>query len=108
MNDIGVVEYSKDTINNRILAKWFYLKEDKNVNGTGIAIGELGKDFSGHFHVTYYNQNGVELSKYALEIVSKQSYYLLKWLSEGQIKFIGIGIEKEDKLYAGWKSFQDN
>jgi len=107
LNDIGVVEYSKDTTNNRILAKWFYQIEDKSVNGTGIATGELRKDFSGTYLVTYYNQIGVELSKYTLEIINKQNCYVLKWLSDGQIKFVGIGMEKENKLYAGWRSFPD-
>jgi hypothetical protein len=107
MNDIGVVEYSKDIAKNCILAKWFYVKNNKTRFGTGIAIGKLSDNYEGEYIVTYYNQNGAESSKFNLCITKKQDHYELKWLADGKIEFLGIGMERGNKLFAGWRSTQD-
>jgi hypothetical protein len=107
MNDIGVVEYSKDTDKKCIHANWFYIKNGKKVIGTGIATGELSNNFQGEYFVTYYSQSGVELSKYNLIITECQDHYELKWIANGQVEYFGVGIEKDNKLFAGWRSYQN-
>jgi hypothetical protein len=107
MNDVGIVEYSRDTEKNCLRAIWFYSKNGKKEIGTGIAIGELGTSFEGDYLVTYYNQSGVETSKYNLIITKSQNHYELKWSANGQVEYFGIGIEKDKKLYAGWRSYQN-
>jgi hypothetical protein len=107
MNDIGIVEYSKDADKNCILANWFYMKNGKKIFGTGIAVGEVSNNYEGEYLVTYYNQNGVELSKYNLIIIQSQNHYELKWIANGQVEYIGVGMEKDNKLFAGWRSSQN-
>jgi hypothetical protein len=107
MNDIGVVEYSKDMDNNCIRAYWFYQKGGKWSMGTGIAVGDLGDTYEGDYIVTYYDRKGIELSKYNLRITRSREFYELLWTVEGCIKFIGAGMEKDNKLFVGWKSNQE-
>lgn len=107
MNDIGIVEYSKDETNNRITAEWFYLKENKKVTGTGIATGKLGDSFEGEYFITYYNHAGIASSSYNLVITKDQNHYELKWITDGVVKYFGVGMEINNKLYAGWRSCQE-
>jgi hypothetical protein len=104
MSDVGIVEYSKDKDNNCIRANWFYLKDNEKVFGTGIAEGKMSESFEGEYCVTYFNRQGVESSRYSLRIVKNQDHYDLQWISDGQIKYYGIGIENDNKLFAGWRS----
>lgn len=107
MNDIGIVEYSKDMVKNCITADWSYIKDNNKVSGTGIAIGELGEGFEGDYIVTYFNQKGIKSSSYNLKITKNQNHYELKWIDDGEVKFFGVGMEINNKLYAGWRSSQD-
>ena len=107
MNDIGIVEYTKDLDQKCIHAYWFYQKDGRTSTGTGKTVGELGDTYEGDYIVTYYNQNGIELTSYNLKIIKNQEFYELQWLDNGDIKFTGIGMEKNNKLYAGWKIHQE-
>ncbi|MDD5362407.1 MAG: hypothetical protein PHN88_09765 [Ignavibacteria bacterium] len=103
MNDIGIVEYSKDTEKNCILADWYYIKDSKKIIGTGIAKGESTGGYEGEYIVTYYNRAGDELSKFNLKISKNENYYELTWISNGETVYYGAGMERNGKLYAGWR-----
>lgn len=104
MDDIGIVEYTMDADNNRIIADWHYLKDGKMVAGTGIASGESIDGFNGEYIVTYFNLAGKELSKFNLSISGNGNCFELKWASGGKTVYSGVGIERNGKLYAGWRS----
>lgn len=105
MNDIGVVEYSKDLERKCIYAKWYYVNEGKKSEGTGIAIGNLTGNYEGEFKITYYNRDNVKLQSYDLVITKTGDCYELEWFANGVKKFFGIGFEYEGKLFAGWRIF---
>lgn len=104
MEDIGVVEYSWDSDKSRILAEWHYFKEGRIASCTGIATGDSINGFEGGYIVTYYNMAGKELSKFNLSIVRDGNCFRLTWVSEGKTVYTGAGIEKNGRLYAGWRS----
>jgi len=68
MNDIGFVQYSKSNTNNRIEAKWHFLENGNKISGTGKVRGNIENNYSGDFHVTYYNNEGQETSNFQLLI----------------------------------------
>lgn len=103
MDDIGVVEYSRDSEKNCLIADWHYLKDGKIAAGTGIATGESTGGFAGEYIVMYYNLAGKELSKFNLSIVKNGECFALKWSKEGKAVYGGAGIERNGRLYAGWR-----
>ena len=105
MSDIGVVQYSKNTNNNIIDAKWHYLKNGEKKSGTGIVKGKFDKTFAGDFQVTYYNQEGIETTNFQLKIEIEGEQYHLKWIKDGNIEYFGIGIEYNNILFAGWRKY---
>ncbi|MCE1163881.1 MAG: hypothetical protein LWX07_00605 [Bacteroidetes bacterium] len=104
MNDIGVVEYSRDTVNKRIIADWYYMKEGEKISGTGIVKGVPTDGYTGDYIVTYYDRNGKELSGFNLKITKTETCYELTWISGGKIIYYGLSMEKNGRLYAGWRS----
>lgn len=107
MNDIGFVQYSKSNTSNLMEAKWHYLKNGSKISGTGIVRGKIDNNYSGDFHVTYYNNEGLETSNFQLIINVETDHYFLKWIKDGNIEYIGIGVEYDNILFAGWRKFQE-
>jgi len=108
MNDVGVVEYSKDTLKKCINAKWYSNVDGKTSSGTGIAVGELNDDYAGEFTVTYYNPEKTKSISYKLVITKSIDYYDLEWFSDKGKEYFGIGFEYEGKLYAGYRIYPKN
>ena len=107
MNDIGFVQYSKNKKKNIIEAVWYYLNNNEKISGTGIAKGVFDNTFEGNFLVTYYDNNGSETSNFELKIKFEAEYYHLKWIKDGNIEYFGIGVECDNKLFAGWRKFKE-
>ena len=107
MNDIGFVQYSKNTNKKIIEATWFYLMNREKISGTGIVKGKFDNTFAGDFNVKYYNKEGVETSNYKLIITLEENQYQLKWITNDIVEYFGIGIEYDNKLFAGWRKFQE-
>ncbi len=105
MNDIGVVEYSIDSTQNCINAKWYSSKDGLVTSGTGAAKGDLKDGFDGEFTVTYYNQEKTESISYKLLIKRNGDHYNLEWFSDKGKEYFGIGFEYEGKLFAGYRIF---
>lgn len=106
MNDIGFVQYSKSNTDNIIEARWHYLKNGLKISGTGIVRGKIDENYSGDFHVTYYNIDGQETSNFQLKINFEADHYQLKWIKDGNVEYIGIGVEYDNILFAGWRKFK--
>jgi hypothetical protein len=104
MNDIGCVQYTRNWEHDSLDAIWFYRK-DSCVSGTGIAKGHIGEGFEGEYEVTYFSRDGIELSKLKLVVARTFDHYELKWLVGDEVKFVGIGMQVKDTLYAGWRAY---
>lgn len=107
MNDIGFVQYSKNKNENIIKATWFYLENGVKISGTGVVQGKFDKTFKGDFHVTYYDIEGSETADFQLKIEFEADHYHLKWIKDGNIQYFGIGVEYDDKLFAGWRKYKE-
>ncbi len=104
MNNIGCVVYSKTTKN--LNAFWFYSNNNKVISGTGIGVrtdeGNIESRFDGQYNITYFDEDGTELSTLKLIISFKSGYYDLKWIKDDKISYYGLGLEIDNKLSAGW------
>ena len=109
MNNIGCVIYTETDTG--ITAEWVFSKNDKITRGTGIGkrITELNlkNRFEGEYEIIYTEINGIKSKKLKLIISSELGYYKLKWSYIGKTKFIGIGIENDNKLSVGWNQIEN-
>jgi len=73
--------------------------------GKGIRISELNlkRRFEGVFEITYSDENGNKSPRLNLNITHESGYYKLIWKIGDEITDIGIGIEKDDKLFSSYK-----
>lgn len=102
MNDIGFVQYSKNT-SQGMDARWHYWKDGAVKSGTGIVKGKLGSSFTGDFQVTYFDHHGIETSSFQLRIYNEGDHYIIEWLTNGIVEYIGTGILLDNILFAGWR-----
>lgn len=105
MNDIGVVEYSKNTEKNCITAKWFFLNDGRKVFCTGAATGELKENYNGEYIVIYDLPDGSKSKPYNLIITKAVNHYELEWYSNGVKEYFGVGFEYDGKLFAGYRRY---
>ena len=109
INNIGSVIYTKT--NNGITAEWVFSKNDKITRGTGIGKRltelKLKNKFEGEYEIVYTDINGIKSKKLKLVILSEVGYYNLRWSYNEKTKFIGIGIENDNKLSVGWNQIEN-
>lgn len=106
MNDIGFVRYSKNK-RQGIDASWHYWKDGKIKSGTGIVKGQSGETFAGDYQVTYYDQNSIETTSFQLRIRQIENYYMIEWLTDGKVEYVGTGVEVDASLVAGWRKVSE-
>jgi hypothetical protein len=102
MIDIGVAYYRIKAVN-EIDAIWYTSRQDKREIGTGIAKGDTSKGFPGNYKITYFNPDGSESGTYDLKIDKTGSIYDLSYHKDGELFFVGVGIETSDGMAAGWR-----
>lgn len=102
--NIGSVIYTET--NNGIKAEWIFSSNNKIEHGTGIAIRltELNpkKRFEGIYEIIYSDRNRNKSPKLKLIISFKEDAYNLIWNKAEKMTDIGIGIEREHKLFASF------
>ena len=103
MIDIGVVYSRIKSTGNAIDATWYTSRLDKNETGSGIAKGDTSNGFPGNYIVTYIYPCGREAGTFDLEIKKKGPIYDLTYSKNGELLFVGVGIETPDGLAAGFR-----
>lgn len=107
MENIGCVIYTET--NNCITAEWVSSKKGKIDKGNGIGIrltkAKSKRRFEGEYEIIYTDMKGNNSPKLKLIILFESGYYRLKWINNKTITDIGIGIENDNKLSAGWSEF---
>ena len=106
MIDIGVVYYRIKSTGKGIDAIWYSSRLDKKEIGRGIAKGDTSNGFPGNYVITYFNPDGNESGIFDLKIVKTGPIYDLSWSKDGELLFIGVGIETSDGMAAGWRKFK--
>ena len=105
--NLGCVVYTEteDGIN----AEWIFRKDHsiERGSGSGKRITEIVPErrFEGEFEIRYINSHGKPSPNLTLIIEFKQDHYLLTWKREEKITDIGIGIESDKKLIAGYNEY---
>ncbi|MFC1925745.1 hypothetical protein ACFLW2_03495 [Chloroflexota bacterium] len=110
MADIGVVRYQIINESEIHAVWWNFVLDGSQLNrrhwGTGIARGDTSKGFPGEYKVTYTNHDGTVAGPFDLKLVRNDDVYELYWTLEGQLLWIGTGMETPEGLYAGWREAQ--
>jgi hypothetical protein len=101
VEDIGVVIYSKGEEPGTLTAKWHHKCSG---SGTGKATGGPVGGFPGTYKIIYFDLNGRQLSGFDLKIEQQGDHFDLTWLSNGLVRFRGIGMLALEGLAAGWQS----
>jgi hypothetical protein len=103
MIDIGVVYYRIKPGENVISATWYTSRQNKKQLGTGVAKGDTSNGFPGNYVITYFTADGCETGTYDLEIEKTGDIYDLSYRKDGELIFVGVGIETSDGMAAGWR-----
>lgn len=103
MIDIGVVYYRINHTGNQIDATWYTSRLERKETGKGIARGDISNGFSGDYVVTYFLPDGNEAGTFDLKIERTGNVYDLSYSRNGELLFVGVGIETSDGLAAGYR-----
>jgi hypothetical protein len=103
-SNIGFVLYTRSHAPGTLNARWIY--EDR-FSGPGIATGGPREGFAGRYHVRYFFDNGEFSDEYDLIIEKTGDIYAVSWISDGEIRAVGVGMEVENGLAVGWRKVVD-
>ena len=104
ISNIGFVFYTKSYAPGTLNARWMFTTE---YGGPGLATGGPVEGFAGNYHVRYFYENGEFSDEYDLVIEKTGDAYKAKWLVNGQVQAIGVGMEVENGLAIGWRRVAD-
>ena len=105
MIDIGIVHYQIKN-ENEIDAIWYSSRLDKKGIGKGIAKGDTSNGFAGEYKITYFDPDGVNTGTFNLKIIKSDLVFELYWSLDGEVLFVGVGIETSNGLSVGWRKAQ--
>lgn len=74
-----------------------------NLVPAGIVWGKLDKTFAGNFQVTYYDHHGTETSSFQLRMFHEGNHYIIEWLTNGKVEYIGAGVVFGNNLFVDWR-----
>jgi len=103
MIDIGIVYYRIKSTGNALDATWHTSRSYKKETGSGIAKGDTSNGFPGNYIVTYIYPCGREAGTFDLKIEKNGPIYDLSYHKDGELLFVGVGIETSDGLTAGFR-----
>lgn len=103
-SNIGFVLYTKSYAPGTLNARWIYAGK---YSGPGIATGGPKEGFAGHYHVRYFYDDGRFSDEYDLVIEKTGDIYSASWITSGQVKAVGIGMEVQNGLAVGWRRVAD-
>jgi len=100
ISNIGFVLYTKSHSPGTLNARWMFTTE---YGGPGLATGGPRDGFAGKYHVRYFLENGEFSDEYDLVIKKSGDTYQAKWLVDGRVQAVGVGMEIEGGLAIGWR-----
>lgn len=104
ISNIGFVFYTKSYAPGTLNARWMYTT---GYSGPGLATGGPVKGFAGNYHVRYFYDDGEFSDEYDLVIEKTGDSYKAKWLVDGRVSAIGVGMEVETGLAIGWRRVEN-
>jgi hypothetical protein len=102
--NIGFALYTRGDTPGTLDARWSY---ENAWSGSGQATGGPHEGFAGRYHIRYYLESGEFSDEYDLEIESTGELYDVRWLVDGEISAVGVGMEVGDRLAVGWRRVAD-
>ena len=102
--NIGFVLYTKSYAPGTLNARWLY---GTKYSGPGIATGGPREGFAGNYHVRYFFDSGEFSDEYDLVIEKTGESYKASWITGGEVRAIGVGMEVENGLAIGWRRLAD-
>ena len=102
--NIGFVLYTKSYAPGTLNARWMY---GNSYRGPGIATGGPEKGFAGRYHVRYFHDGGEFSDEYDLIIEKIGDAYKVSWITKGNVRAVGVGMEVEGGLAVGWRKVAD-
>ncbi|RPI74682.1 MAG: hypothetical protein EHM45_17780 [Desulfobacteraceae bacterium] len=99
MTDIGCVLYRKGAEPGTLTAQYCHSELG---HGTGQATGGPLTGFAGRYRIRYFDDQGTEIADRELDIQKDGGSYRLRWIHNGAIRALGIGMETSEGLAAGW------
>jgi len=99
-SNIGFALYAKGESPGSLDARWSY---ENAWGGSGRATGGPEEGFAGRYHIRYYHENGKFSDEYDLEIERTGDLYDVRWLVDGEVNAVGVGMEVGDRLAVGWR-----
>ncbi len=103
-SNIGFALYTRGDAPGTLDARWSY----ENVwGGSGQAMGGPDEGFAGRYHIRYYLESGEFSDEYDLEIERTGDLYDARWLVDGEVRAVGVGMEVADRLAVGWRRVAD-
>jgi hypothetical protein len=103
-SNIGFALYTRGDAPGTLDARWSY---ENAWSGSGQATGGPQQGFAGSYHIRYYLESGEFSDEYDLEIENTGELYDVRWLVDGQISAVGVGMEVGDRLAVGWRRVAD-
>jgi hypothetical protein len=103
-SNIGFAVYARGETPGTLDARWSY---ENAWGGLGQATGGPERGFAGRYHIRYYLENGEFSDEYDLEIDKTGDLYDVRWLVDGTVSAIGVGMEVGDRLAVGWRRVAD-
>jgi hypothetical protein len=103
-SNIGFAVYARGEIPGTLDARWSY---ENAWGGSGQATGGPEEGFAGRYHIRYYLESGEFSDEYDLEIERTGDRYGLRWLVDGEVSAVGVGMEVGDRLAVGWRRVAD-
>jgi len=103
-SNIGFAVYATGEAPGTLDARWSY---ENSWSGSGQATGGPEEGFVGRYHIRYYLENGEFSDEYDLEIERAGDLYDVRWLVDGELSAVGVGMEVGDRLAVGWRRVAD-
>jgi hypothetical protein len=99
ISKVGFVLYTKSSAPGTLNARWMY---GNKYRGSGIATGGPREGYAGSYHVRYFLENGDFANEYDLVIEKVGDIFEVSWLTDEELKAVGVGMEVESGLAVGW------
>ncbi|HZO34558.1 MAG TPA: hypothetical protein VFB17_05720 [Gaiellaceae bacterium] len=103
-SNIGFAVYARGETPGTLDARWSY---ENAWSGSGQATGSPEPGFAGRYHIRYYLESGEFSDEYDLEIERTGDLYDVRWLVDGDVRAVGVGMEVGDRLAVGWRRVED-
>ena len=103
-SNIGFVLYTKGDSAGTLNARWMYTTA---YSGPGVATGGPAEGFAGQYHVRYFYKSGEFSDEYDLVIRKSGDLYDVSWLTDGNVRAVGVGMVVDKGLAVGWHKVAD-